>query len=152
MIDNNPKVLFICTGNYYRSRYAEIMFNHYTLANGLDWSAFSRGILASNRPWPISQHARKALENASIPLIGAFRFPLQLSQHDFEKASRIVVMYREEHYPLMQVHHPEWLNKVEFWHVPDIDVIEPKLALPMIEQGIAGLLDELMPSIQQYGT
>jgi hypothetical protein len=38
------RVLFICTGNYYRSRFAEAVFNHHAEALGLRWRAFSRGL------------------------------------------------------------------------------------------------------------
>ena len=38
------QILFICTGNYYRSRFAEAVFNHYSEAHVLPWRAFSRGL------------------------------------------------------------------------------------------------------------
>jgi protein-tyrosine phosphatase len=32
-----PKImLFLCTGNYYRSRFAELLFNHLAKQRGLD--------------------------------------------------------------------------------------------------------------------
>jgi len=37
------KILFLCTGNYYRSRYAEEIFNHLAKREDLPWRAFSRG-------------------------------------------------------------------------------------------------------------
>ena len=37
-------LLFICTGNYYRSRFAEAVFNHHAKQRGLPWRAFSRGL------------------------------------------------------------------------------------------------------------
>jgi low molecular weight protein-tyrosine phosphatase len=37
-------VLFLCTGNYYRSRFAEILFNSVTGKMGLSWKATSRGL------------------------------------------------------------------------------------------------------------
>jgi hypothetical protein len=40
-----PKImLFLCTGNYYRSRFAELLFNHLAKQRGLDWQATSRGL------------------------------------------------------------------------------------------------------------
>jgi hypothetical protein len=36
-------ILFLCTGNYYRSRYAEELFNHLAKVKGHSWRAFSRG-------------------------------------------------------------------------------------------------------------
>ena len=37
-------VLFLCTGNYYRSRFAEILFNHLAGQSKLAWRADSRGL------------------------------------------------------------------------------------------------------------
>ena len=37
-------VLFLSTGNYYRSRFAEILFNSIAPRYGLPWKAESRGL------------------------------------------------------------------------------------------------------------
>ncbi len=37
-------VLFLCTGNYYRSRFAEALFNSVAGKMGLPWRASSRGL------------------------------------------------------------------------------------------------------------
>ena len=36
-------VLFLCTGNYYRSRFAEALFDSVAVRMGLPWRASSRG-------------------------------------------------------------------------------------------------------------
>jgi protein-tyrosine-phosphatase len=41
------RVLFLCTGNYYRSRFAELLFNYRARSTGLAWEA-------SSRTWPRS--------------------------------------------------------------------------------------------------
>jgi len=54
--------LFICTGNYYRSRFAEAVFNHHAAETNLKWQAFSRGV--GHPPCPddgLSIHTRNAL-------------------------------------------------------------------------------------------
>src|SRR5262245_31370231 len=38
------KLLFLCTGNYYRSRFAELLFNARAATHALPWQAFSRGL------------------------------------------------------------------------------------------------------------
>ncbi len=38
------KILFLCTGNYYRSRFAEKLFNNLATQKNLDWEADSRGL------------------------------------------------------------------------------------------------------------
>jgi hypothetical protein len=42
-------VLFLCTGNYYRSRFAEALFNSVAGKMGLPWRASSRGLAPSRR-------------------------------------------------------------------------------------------------------
>ena len=37
-------ILFLCTGNYYRSRLAEVLFNSVAGKMGLPWQASSRGL------------------------------------------------------------------------------------------------------------
>lgn len=44
MATSSKNVLFLCTGNYYRSRYAEILFNSVAGRMGLPWRASSRGL------------------------------------------------------------------------------------------------------------
>src|SRR5207249_1727138 len=39
-----PSILFVCTGNFYRSRFAEAVFNHYAKQRQSPWRAFSRGL------------------------------------------------------------------------------------------------------------
>jgi protein-tyrosine phosphatase len=47
-------VLFLCTGNYYRSRFAEVLFNSVADRMGLPWRASSRGLA-------LEHHLRKML-------------------------------------------------------------------------------------------
>lgn len=42
-------VLFLCTGNYYRSRFAEYLFNHLAEQQTLEWRAESLGFAPSQR-------------------------------------------------------------------------------------------------------
>ena len=44
LVNSMNKILFLCTGNYYRSRFAEHLFNWLATKQGLDWQADSRGL------------------------------------------------------------------------------------------------------------
>lgn len=44
MANGNRTVLCLCTGNYYRSRHAEAVFNHLAAGADLPWRAASRGL------------------------------------------------------------------------------------------------------------
>ena len=71
MTTNPSQILFLCTGNYYRSRFAEHVFNHHAPAYQLPWRAFSRGLaieLLEEDAGPISPNTLTALAARGIPL------------------------------------------------------------------------------------
>ncbi len=58
-------ILFLCTGNYYRSRFAEILFNAVAGKMGLPWKASSRGLALErgvNNVGPMAVSAINALK------------------------------------------------------------------------------------------
>jgi protein-tyrosine-phosphatase len=64
-------VLFLCTGNYYRNRFAEIFFNSVAGRMGLPWKAFSKGLALErgvNNVGPMELSAVKALEVLGVRL------------------------------------------------------------------------------------
>src|SRR6516225_4049941 len=125
-------VLFLCTGNYYRSRYAEILFNSVAGRMNLPWKASSRGLALErgvNNVGPMAVSAVKALEARGLRAVAEFgRFPIQVTAEDFEAAHWIVALKEAEHLPLLQERFPAWAEMVEFWHVDDgpevLDLIE----------------------------
>ena len=67
LLMTTSRILFLCTGNYYRSRYAEELFNYHAKNAGLDWRAFSRGLAERGSPdnvGPMSPFALDALRAA----------------------------------------------------------------------------------------
>jgi protein-tyrosine phosphatase len=143
-------ILFLCTGNYYRSRYAEELFNHRAARNGLRWTAQSRGLAierGANNVGPLSLFARQALEELGLLARGAHRLPQQCTAIDLEAASHIVALDESEHRPLMQERFPDWENRTEYWHVGDVEVVPPKVALRSIDGQIDVLLDRLLRSM-----
>lgn len=38
---------------------------------------------------------------------------------------------------------PRWVERVEFWHVPDVDLALPSEALAQIEQNVRGLIQRV---------
>src|SRR3989442_11739004 len=83
-------ILFLCTGNYYRSRFAEILFNSVAGRMGLSWRASSRGLALErgvNNLGPMAVSAIKALEALGVNADADFgRFPMQALVADLEKA------------------------------------------------------------------
>ena len=128
-------VLFLCTGNYYRSRFAEILFNWTAAATHLPWRADSRGLaLHAGNPGPISAHVRLFLERQAIHLTGPQRYPRPVSELDFQIAYLIVAIKEAEHRPLLEGQFPDWINRVEYWHVHDVEIWSPSEAQPVLAE------------------
>jgi len=85
----SKNVLFLCAGNYYRSRFAELLFNHLAPQHDLDWSATSRGLaleLGTHNVGSISQHALAGLFARAIVLGSQVRHPLALNEGNLSNA------------------------------------------------------------------
>jgi protein-tyrosine phosphatase len=136
-------VLFLCTGNYYRSRFAEVLFNSVAAKMGLPWQAASRGLALErgvNNVGPMATTAVKALEALGVHAQASVtRFPAQVLVEDFEAADRVVALKQAEHFPLLQERYPAWAEKVEFWQVDDA----PE-ALDLIEREVMSLVARLL--------
>ena len=137
------EILFICTGNYYRSRYSEALFNHEASRRGLDWRAFSRGLAIHLAPPGLSPHTTRRLQEKRIPRVGTGVDPVQVQEADFQRAARVVALKETEHRPLMAWLHPDWEKRIEYWGISDLDVAKADVTLAAIETKILALIDEL---------
>jgi protein-tyrosine phosphatase len=134
-------VLFLCTGNYYRSRFAEIFFNWHAPQRGLKWQATSRGLgLDPGNLGPLSSHTILRLRELGIPLEGGQRLPMSASRQDFEIADHIVAVKATEHRPM-----------VEFWEVHDLDCAGPEEAMPCLEREVVELIERLAEATEESG-
>jgi protein-tyrosine-phosphatase len=140
------QILFLCTGNYYRSRYAEALFNHEAARRGLGWRAFSRGLAIHLAPPDgLSPHTTRRLHEQGISLQHTGSAPRQASEADFRRAARVVALKETEHRPLMASLHPAWEDRTDYWEISDLDGATPDVALKAIEAHVNRLLDELEP-------
>src|SRR3954453_5315436 len=83
MTEGPRTVLFLCTGNYYRSRHAEAVFNHHAAAAGLRWRATSRGLALEfglDNVGPMSQAPAARLAPLGIPPEPYLRLPLRVTE------------------------------------------------------------------------
>jgi protein-tyrosine phosphatase len=138
-------VLFLCTGNYYRSRFAEVLFNALAARSDLHWRADSRGLeLNSNNIGPMSWAAVERLALLGIDTESCERYPLPVAQADLERADHIVAVKELEHRPLLVRKHPAWVERVDYWHIHDCDCATPDEALPMLEMEVQALVGRLL--------
>lgn len=141
------KVLFLCTGNYYRSRFAEEYFNHLSARSGSPWRAVSRGLAASfprpRNPGTISTYVLDALQTRGACALEADREPCRVQREDLESASVIVALSELEHRPLLTEAFPEWLDRVQWWEVGDIPLETVESALAKIAEAVHRLRADL---------
>ncbi len=138
------RILFLCTGNYYRSRFAEIFFNWQAQLRGLQWTAESRGLALDGCNYgPISRYTLTRLKEQGIVSGEDQRFPLQISEADLAAADHIVAVKEAEHRPLLEARFPAWRDRVEYWHVHDLDCAAPDDAIPQLERELVRLVERL---------
>jgi protein-tyrosine phosphatase len=137
------RILFICTGNYYRSRFAEAVFNHHAELQGISWIAFSRGLAVHLVEGSLSPFTRQALDLRKIDIRHTGPERNQLSEADLQQSRRQIALDRNEHLGMMNGQFPHWAHKIEYWEVPDLPLQSPLTALGEIERRVLQLLNEI---------
>ncbi|MEO1712360.1 MAG: low molecular weight phosphatase family protein [Bacteroidota bacterium] len=137
---------FICTGNFYRSRLAETLLNHWASEKSLPVRATSRGleVFAARNEGPISPFTQEYLKVLEISLPEPIPFPQQVSERDFTLADRVILMDESEHRPMMEKYFPTWADRVEYWSFPDIQYQTPDDILPGIAKEVQQLLGQIL--------
>jgi protein-tyrosine phosphatase len=140
------QILFLCTGNYYRSRFAEILFNVLAKKAGIDFVAGSRALaleLGIFNIGPLSIYTRRGLAQRGIAVPEPIPFPKQCDHVDLETAYRIIALKEAEHRRYLAERYPDWPDRVQYWHVHDLDKSRPDEALAEIEANVIALVREL---------
>jgi protein-tyrosine phosphatase len=136
------RLLFLCTGNYYRSRFAEELWGHLERQQPSGWRAESRGLWVARglaNVGPISPHAVRALDVAGVRLAEPMRPPHQVERGDFETSTCIVAMSESEHRGMMNGLFPTWANAVEYWDVEDVGLCPVEAALKRLSDCVCAL-------------
>jgi len=138
------KVLFLCTGNYYRSRFAEDWFNHLAREKGLDWSAESRGlanaVLLLRNIGPMSIHAIQELQGRGARA-STRRWPQGLKPGEGRQFDRVIALHREEHEALIAARFPELVD-VTYWDIKDLGEESSASALGRLAAKVEALIGE----------
>jgi protein-tyrosine phosphatase len=138
------RILFLCSGNYYRSRFAEIYFNWHAEHRGLPWRADSRGLALDPRnAGPLSRHTSAKLSAHGISWAEYLRSPISATSADFAAADRVIAVKAAEHQAIVEADFPDWREKVEYWHVHDLDCSTPADTFAHLERELSQLLATL---------
>jgi protein-tyrosine phosphatase len=139
-------VLFLCTGNYYRSRYAEIRFNDLAQRSGLTWRAESRGLAPHPHinPGPMSRYTIEALDRLGMTYAEHLRDPMAVVDFDFDRSHLVIALKEAEHRAMVERDFPHRAGQVEYWHVHDLDCSEPAATIDEIERLLTALVGRLL--------
>jgi protein-tyrosine phosphatase len=140
------KLLFLCTANYYRSRFAEMFFNHLATRYQLNWMADSRGIVTSLGAYNtgvISENTVNGLRSRGVDIGGNHRSPLQVETQDFEQADLVIALDEQEHRPYMERWFPDWADRIEYWQVGDLHITRAEEALSVADVEVRALVQRL---------
>jgi protein-tyrosine phosphatase len=141
------KILFLCTGNYYRSRFCEYFFNDLALKQGKNWTAISRGLNVdpkSGNVGAVSIDVIEALEFYGIKVeTCSLRNPMQVQPEDLENVDKVVAVDEVAHRPLVKTKLPQWQEKIEYWQVKDLDENPTQSPLLQLQEKINVLLREI---------
>lgn len=142
------QLLFLCTGNYYRSRFAEEYVNHHAKLKGLDWVADSMGIqrdfTGNGNVGPIAKNTLNKLAELGINSLGEERMPKHVYPEDIAAADRVVAVSLDEHLPMLKaLWSDDILAKIEYFDVEDLHIEGPETALPRLIRHLDTLLTAL---------
>jgi protein-tyrosine phosphatase len=121
------RILFVCSGNYYRSRLAEILFNHEAQTAGLACEAQSRGLLRVGDIKGLSPYSVRYLNAQNLETLTENpRDPLTLDVEDLTEANLVVALNRAEHQPMIEQKFAslakalQKAGRLRYWNVYDI--------------------------------
>ena len=144
MHSGNLKVLFLCLENLDHSRFSEIYFNHLAGDAKLNWQSFSRIFKAEKTDFEKSYSiARRRLEKLGIDDTPALQNPYEVTVEDLRRSDLRVALYQPKNLNPFSDHFPEWLDRIEFWQIPDVQNVEAKQTFITVEQQIEKLINRL---------
>lgn len=144
-MSRKKKVLFLCTGNYYRSRFAEDWFNHLAQEQGLNWEAESRGLadgfLLSRNAGTMAMEAIQELQKRGARA-SSERWPRPLQPGEWKHFDYIVALNQEEHEPLIRARFPD-MKEVIYWDIRDLGEESSASALKRLADRVKTLTQTL---------
>jgi len=137
------RVLFVCTANHFRSRFAEALFNSLATSNQLPWRASSCGFRPEDTALGISPFTLSALKLCGVSPDHAPPIKQRIHEDLLEGSEVVVAMNRDDHYPLFQTRFPGWEDRVRYWSIPDLPEGETGYAFSEMKRLVVDLVEEL---------
>lgn len=138
------KVLFVCTANIFRSRFAEEVFNSLAQSSNISAQAFSAGLKVGE--YHIRKIYRPAMDQLKYLNINPKR-PDELSVHindiNLQGYDRFICMDENEHRPMVESSSLLQNIDFEYWNIIDEPKVESAVSLPICYSNVKELILEL---------
>ena len=148
------KICFVCTGNYYRSRFAEAVFNFMASNSDLKISAESRGLNISAADQLAEKHGELSLftldmlNKLSIDKSFTHDKRRRFSINDINKFDKFIFLDKEEHtsmlYKVKDIDNFDIKKKIVFWNVKDVFDWKPEKTLSTILLNVTNLFNSIV--------
>ena len=144
------KVVFVCTGNYYRSRFAESYFNYLCDILKLNYEADSYGLAIhyadelAEKHGELSPFSRERMEHIGIPDNYFERSRKSLTKDAIENSDVIIAMDEDEHTEMIMEQFPSYINQFNFFKVKDVFDWEPKQTLDETQKMVEMMINDIM--------
>ena len=145
------RVLFLCTGNYFRSRFSQALFQQLIEINQATGrlQVDSAGLKVdpnSGNVGPMAPEAISALQDRGVTVDPAsLAAPKQVTEADLDAADVVVAVDEAAHRPMVQQQFPAWEDRIRFWTVKDLDEEDGVDPIAQLEHRVQQLFDELKP-------
>jgi len=141
---DGKRILFVCTGNFYRSRFAEAIFNQKAHDAHSSWVAISRGLQLDPTQHGISAYALEELKKRGVPRALWAGAPKALTRADLEQSDYVVLMDEAEHRPMLEKQFPSHEGpKIHYWKIGEADTMSPSQACQLMTKDAEDLLRTL---------
>ena len=141
------RILFLCSGNYYRSRFCELYFNALAERSRLAWRADSSALLRdlsdTGNVGPIAVEVIDKLKELGIEAPKRQRMPKIATANQIFTANRVYAASRVEHSPMIEEHFLEQADLIEFFEVEDVPVMQPDEAFELLRKDVDRVFEEL---------
>ena len=143
------KLLFVCSGNYYRSRFAEAYFNYLSEMFNLNTTSESRGLAIhfadelAEEHGEISTDTLERCNDLGIPNRYWEKNRESLELKDFNNFDEIICLDIEEHAPMIKEQFPDKIYSVNYFKVKDVFDWSPNKTLDTIAELILTMVSAI---------
>ena len=138
------KVLFVCTANIHRSRFAEEVFNHLAKKGDSVHQAFSAGLRVGDYSFrTIYYPALDNLKKLKITPLRPNDHSIHIEEVDIHEYDRIICMDEGEHRPMVTGNANLDDDLFEYWNIIDEPQVKSDISLPKCFQKVEYLLRDM---------